>query len=170
MDVEHKSRSLLIAHWFRSEYRWLRSRVGRDIGCPHGAEDIAAETFARVLTLQDVFGVREPRALLSTIARRLMYEGWRRRDLEQAYRDTLLAQPENVYPSPEDLALVVETLLIVDQLLDGLSANAKVAFLHHQLDGMSYTEIAVHLGVSPSRIQQYMVQAFKRIYHAQGEA
>ncbi|MGP5234780.1 sigma-70 family RNA polymerase sigma factor [Pseudomonas helleri] len=170
MDVDHKSRSLLIGQWFRSEYRWLRARVGKDLGCPHGAEDIASETFVQVLGLRDVFTVREPRALLTTIARRLMYEGWRRRDLEQAYRESMAAQVGNVHPSPEEQALIIETLLTVDRLLNGLSANAKAAFLYHQFDGMTYTEISQQLGVSVSRVQQYMVQAFKRIYTVMDEA
>ncbi|CAM3596344.1 putative RNA polymerase sigma factor FecI [Pseudomonas reidholzensis] len=166
MDVDHKSRSLLIDRWFRSEYRWLRTRVVKDVGCPHSAEDIAAETFAQLLTLRDLLSVRAPRALLGTIARRLMYEGWRRRDLEKAYRESLANQEEGYHPSPEEQALVIEALLTVDRLLDGLSSKAKTAFLLHQLDGLTYAEIAAELAVSPSRVQQYMVQAFKHIYQA----
>lgn len=166
MEVDHKSRTRLIDQWFRSDYRWLRARVGRDTGCPHSAEDIAAETFVQVLGLRDLFAVRAPRALLSTIARRLMYEGWRRRDLEAAYRESLAAREDSYHPSPEEQALIIEALLTVDRLLDGLSHNARAAFLCHQLDGMTYAEISEQLGVSPSRVQQYMAQAFKRIYLA----
>jgi RNA polymerase sigma-70 factor (ECF subfamily) len=47
-----------------------------------------------------------------------------------------------------------------------LSAKAKAAFLYHQLDGLTYSEIGERLGVSTSRVQQYMVEAFKRCYQA----
>lgn len=164
MDVDHKSRSLLIGQWFSSDYRWLRSWIGRDIGCPHSAEDIASETFAQVLTATDVLAVRAPRPFLTTIARRLMYEGWRRRDLEKVYLQSLANQGDLYHPSPEEQALIVEALLTVDQLLDGLSSNAKAAFLYHQLDGMTYAQIAAQLDVSSARVQQYMAQAFKRFY------
>lgn len=166
MDVDHKARTQLIDQWFRAEYRWLRAWVRKDTGCTHSAEDIASETFVQVLGLRDVLAVRAPRALLSTIARRLIYEGWRRRDLEKAYLESLAVQEHGYHPSPEEQALIIEALCTVDRLLDGLSPNAKSAFLFHQLDGMTYAEIAEHLGVSPSRVQQYMAQVFKRLYLA----
>lgn len=50
-----------------------------------------AETFLRVLSLPDPAQIREPRALLTTIAQRLMQEGWRRRDLERSYLQMLMA-------------------------------------------------------------------------------
>jgi len=61
---------------------------------------------------------------------------------------------------------LIETLLEVDRLLDGLSAKAKAAFLYHQLDGLTYAQIAERLQVSVSRVQQYMADAFKRCYLA----
>jgi len=164
VDVSHKARSQLIGQWFSSDYRWLRSWIGRDIGCPHSAEDIASETFAQVLGAADVLAVRAPRPFLTTIARRLMYEGWRRRDLEKAYLESLVYQDEAYHPSAEEQALIIEALLTADQLLNGLSSNAKAAFLYHQLDGMTYAQIGAQLGVSSARVQQYMAQAFKRIY------
>ncbi|MCO8170958.1 sigma-70 family RNA polymerase sigma factor [Pseudomonas sp. 21LCFQ02] len=164
MEVDHKVRTLLIDQWFRNDYRWLRAWVRKDMDCPHSAEDIASETFVQILTLRDVPSVRTPRALLATIARRLMYEGWRRRDLEKSYLESLAYQDGGYHPSPEEQALILEALYAVDRLLDGLSPNAKSAFLYHQLDGLTYSEIARLLDVSPSRVQQYMAQVFKRIY------
>jgi len=160
----------LIGHMFKHDYSWLCARVGRALGCPHNAQDIASETFMKVLTMPDPLAIREPRALLTTIARRLVYEGWRRQDLERAYLDSLAWLPEQVHPSPEERALHIETLLAVDRLLDGLSAKARVAFLCHQLDGLTYAEIGEQLGVSVSRVQQYMAEAFKRCYYAMADA
>jgi RNA polymerase sigma-70 factor (ECF subfamily) len=156
----------MIGQMFQKDYRWLCAAVGRTLGCPHSAQDIASETFLRVLALPDPSAIREPRALLTTIARRLVYEGWRRQDLERAYLESLALAPEPVHPSPEERALVIEALLAVDRLLNGLSAKAKAAFLYHQLDGLTYSEIGQQLGVSTSRVQQYMVEAFKRCYQA----
>jgi len=109
--------------------------------CPHGAEDIAAETFARILTLPDPGSFREPRALLTTIAQRLMYEGWRRRDLERAYLQTMQNIPEQFQPAPEEQLMLIESLLAIDQLLDGLTSQAKAVFLLNQIEGLTYTRI-----------------------------
>ncbi len=156
----------LIGQMFKKDYQWLCACVARVLGCHHSAQDIASETFLRVLALPDPTAIREPRALLTTIARRLVYEGWRRQDLERAYLESLALAPPPVHPSPEERALLIEALLAVDRLLDGLSAKAKAAFLYHQLDGLTYAEIGHCLGVSTSRVQQYMAEAFKRCYLA----
>ncbi|WP_296259572.1 MULTISPECIES: sigma-70 family RNA polymerase sigma factor [unclassified Pseudomonas] len=166
MSVNQHLQFGLIGQIFKSDYGWLCTRVSRAMGCPHGAQDIASETFLRVLALPDPASIREPRALLTTIARRLMYEGWRRQDLERAYLETLAQAPQSAHPSPEDRLLLLETLAEVDRLLDGLSAKAKAAFLYHQLDGLTYMQIAELLQVSVSRVQQYMADAFKRCYLA----
>lgn len=166
MSVSQNLHLGLIGQMFKSDYRWLCARVARAMDCPHGAQDIASETFLRVLALPDPSAIREPRALLTTIARRLMYEGWRRQDLERAYLETLALAPQQVHPSPEERLLLIETLLEVDRLLNGLSAKAKAAFLYHQLDGLTYAQIGERLQVSVSRVQQYMADAFKRCYLA----
>lgn len=166
MSVHQHRQFGLIGQIFKSDYGWLCARVSRAMGCPHSAQDIASETFLRVLALPDPAAIREPRALLTTIARRLMYEGWRRQDLERAYLETLANAPLSAHPSPEERLLLLETLAEVDRLLDGLSARAKAAFLYHQLDGLTYMQIGDLLQVSVSRVQQYMADAFKRCYLA----
>lgn len=166
MSVNQHLQFGLIGQIFKNDYRWLCTRVSRAMGCPDGAQDIASETFLRVLALPDPASIREPRALLTTIAQRLMYEGWRRQDLERAYIETLAHAPLSVHPSPEERMLLIETLIEVDRLLDGLSAKAKAAFLYHQLDGLTYMQIGELLEVSVSRVQQYMADAFKRCYLA----
>ncbi|MCU1717717.1 sigma-70 family RNA polymerase sigma factor [Pseudomonas sp. 5P_3.1_Bac2] len=166
MGLEQSLRCTQLGEMFKNDYIWLCARVKRSWGCPHGAQDIAAEAFLRVLALSEPSEIREPRALLTTITKRLMYEQWRRQDLERAYCEALAQAPQWAQPSPEERLLLIETLLEVDRLLNGLSAKAKAAFLYHQLDGLTYAQIAERLQVSVSRVQQYMANAFKRCYLA----
>ncbi|AST34750.1 sigma-70 family RNA polymerase sigma factor [Ralstonia solanacearum] len=152
--------------WFRQHYAWLAGRMGRKTGCRFGAEDLASEAFAQLLQMPDWQGVREPRALLTTIAQRLLYDIWRRRDLELAYQAWAAAQPEATLPSPEERALVLEALATIDRLLDGLPVKARTAFLYSQLDGLTYPEIAERLNVSVRMVQKYMTQAMRLCYLA----
>ena len=117
MGVNQNPHFGLIGQMFKSDYSWLCTRVSRAMGCAHGAQDIASETFLRVLALPDPSQIREPRALLTTIARRLMYEGWRRQDLERAYLEALAQAPMMVHPSPEERLLLIETLLESNRFL-----------------------------------------------------
>ncbi|ENZ0359900.1 sigma factor [Pseudomonas aeruginosa] len=120
-----QTRNRLVGLMFQNDYSWLSGRLRRYLGCPHSAEDIASETFLKVLALPDPASIREPRALLTTIARRLMYDGWRRQDLERAYLESLAGLPEALAPSAEEQAQVVETLLRLERMLAGLSPKTR---------------------------------------------
>ncbi len=148
-------RQQVLHRLFGEHHGWLLGRLHARLGCRHDAADMAAETFVQVVALPDPQAIREPRALLTTIAKRLIYASWRRRDLERAYLEALALQPEALEPSPEERALVMETLLTLDALLDGLSPKARAAFFYSQLDGMKYADIAAILGVSTIRVRQY---------------
>lgn len=148
-----------------TEHRgWLQAWLRRKLGCREQAADLTQDAFVGLLTAP--CQPDEPRAYLLTIARRLVYETWRRHDLERAWLAELAAMPDTVAPSEEDRAIVLETLTAIDALLDGLSAKARRAFLMNRLDGLTYAQIAAELGVSVSRVRQYMTQALTRCYAA----
>lgn len=152
--------------WFRGHHSWLLDRVQRHLRNWAEAEDVAAETFSQAAAQashQGLNDVREPRAFLTTIAKRQMFQLWRRRDLEQAYLESLALQSEAMAPSAEERQMFIEALEGVALALQGLSAKAQQAFLYSQLDGLTYGEIADKLGVSASMVRQYMAQAFRRM-------
>lgn len=139
---------------------WLNGWLRRQLGCSQKAADLAQDTFVRVLAKdQGLEAIREPRAFLHTVARGLLINHWRRKQIEQAYLDALAMQPEAFAPSPESQALVVETLLQVDAMLARLPDKVRRAFLLSQLQGMTYAAIAVELGVSERMVKKYMAQA-----------
>ncbi|MDD2050271.1 sigma-70 family RNA polymerase sigma factor [Pseudomonas putida] len=146
---------------FGEHHGWLLGRLRARLGCVHDAADMAAETFTQVVALPSLQAIREPRALLTTIAKRLMYASWRRRDLERAYLEALALQPEATAPSPEESYLVMESLLAIDNLLTGLSPRARAAFLCSQVDGMKHADIAAMLGVSVIRVRQYIAKGLR---------
>ncbi|MFD2642117.1 sigma-70 family RNA polymerase sigma factor [Pseudomonas japonica] len=161
------SHSDYVGGLFRSHYSWLCSRLRRHLGDGSGvAEDIAADTFVQLLSAPAVQPIRQPRALLTTIAQRLMYQLWRRRDLERAYLDALLHDDEAQAPSPEELAQMLEALQIIDNLLDGLPAKVKATFLLSQVNGLTYPEIAAQLGISQRSVSDYMAKAIHRCLKA----
>ena len=145
---------------YLQHHSWLRKWLQRKLGCADQAADLAQDTFVRLL-LKPLLGteLREPRAYLTTIAHGLMVNHLRRRDLECAYLDALAQEPEQTAPSPEQQALLLESLQQIDRLLDGLPAKARHAFLLSQLEGLRYAEIAERLGVSLSMVKKYMLQA-----------
>jgi len=83
MSGADTSHSEYVGGLFRSHYQWLCARLRRHLDSSAHAEDIAADTFVQLLSSPGVVPIRQPRALLTTIAQRLMYQLWRRRDLER---------------------------------------------------------------------------------------
>jgi len=158
MDPTLLPRRHAVGQIYQQHYRWLCTRLSYRTGCPDSAEDIAAETFLKVWTLPDPSAIREPRALLTTIAYRLLYERWRRRDLEHAHLQHLAGVPQALHPSPQEQLILIESLLAIERRLD-VSGHAKAVFVHRQLDGMTYAQISARLGLSLGRIHQLMTLA-----------
>jgi RNA polymerase sigma-70 factor (ECF subfamily) len=107
---------------YQNHHPWLESLLRRRLGNRDDAADLAQDTFVRVLRSpvpqQDI---REPRRYLATIARGLVTDLFRRRTLEQAYLEYLSHLPQALAPSPEDQAIIQQTLLDVDRMLQGLA-------------------------------------------------
>lgn len=144
---------------------WLVSWLQRKIGNRHDASDIAQDTFTRILassTVQPLSELREPRAYLTTVAKRLMANQLARKSLEQAYLDSLLLLPETTVLSVEDRAILLETLTELDQLLNELPVKVRTVFLLSQLEGMSYEEISKTKQLSVRTVTRYMAQGFKQ--------
>jgi RNA polymerase sigma-70 factor (ECF subfamily) len=144
---------------YADHHRWLCGWLRKRLGCVDHAADLAQDTFVRVLTQRSTQPLREPRAYLSTIARSLMIDMFRRRALEQAYLETLAARPEALDISPETRLLIIETLVEIDRLLDGLGGRTREIFLMAQLDGLSYVEIGRQLNVSVNTVKKHAVRA-----------
>lgn len=154
---------------FVEYYGWLRTRVRRSVGDTFAAEDVAAETFSQLLAAPAAQHIREPKALLTTISQRIVYEMWRRRDLEEACLQALAQSNGDQYAiSPEDQMLLLEALRAMDKALNGLSARERAAFLLYKLEEMTYPEIAAQLDISPSVARRYVAKGLLQCYKASG--
>ncbi|KPC38740.1 RNA polymerase sigma-70 family protein [Pseudomonas amygdali pv. morsprunorum] len=69
-------------------------------------------------------------------------------------------------PSEEERAIILETLVELDQLLDDLPVLVKRAFLMSQVDGLSHGQIAAELGISIATVKRHLNKAALRCYFA----
>lgn len=141
---------------FRAHYPWLCARLRQYLGATSSVEDIASEAFVQLLEAPGPVSIREPRALLTTIARRLVFQLWRRRDLERRHLDQLQHADQPSAPSPEDLAQLTQALHGLDRTLERLPGKVRATFLLSRVDGLTYPQIAAELGISLRSVSAYM--------------
>lgn len=152
--------SLYVEH-----HSWLQGWLWRQMGCRSDAADLTQDTFLRLLGVSAAPrepDLRQPRAYLATIARRMMLNLYRRRSVEEAWLQTLEQLPDHFAPSAEEQCLIHEALQAVDTLLHGLPPLVRRAFLLSQLEGHTYAQIAVMLDVTVRTVQRYLTQAMEQ--------
>ncbi|WP_455811626.1 ferric citrate uptake sigma factor FecI [Pseudomonas graminis] len=147
------------ANLYQNHHRWLRHWLQHKLGSASDADDLAQDTFVRVLLGGSAQDIREPKSFLCTIARRVMVDFFRRNALERAWLAMLEQLPEEQMPSPDLQHELLETLQQIDAMLDGLGAKVRQAFMLSQLEGLTYPQIAERLNVSVSSVKKYMAKA-----------
>ncbi|TDV70266.1 sigma factor-like helix-turn-helix DNA-binding protein [Pseudomonas sp. LP_7_YM] len=156
VDPSHRQ---YLSELFQHHYRWLCERLRGHLDGAQSAEDIAAETFLQLLAAPNVVPIREPRALLTTIAQRLVYQCWRRSGLERDYLTGLIDEEHTYAPSAESLAATLQALDRIDRRLNRLPPKIKTTFMLSRSVGLTYPEIAHHLGISSRSVSDYMEKA-----------
>jgi RNA polymerase sigma factor (sigma-70 family) len=155
-DFSHRN---TVGGLFFAHYPWLCARLRQHLGASSNVEDIAAETFMILLESSGLTPIREPRALLTTIAWRLLYQLWRRRDLERQHLDQLQNDDCPQARSPEDLLQLTQALQSLDRTLERLPGKVRATFLLSRIDGLTYPQIAAELGISQRSVSVYMTRS-----------
>lgn len=153
-------------------YRELLNFLARTTSDPDTAADLAHESFARVLAAQRTGQpIRHPRGLLYRTARNLMVDAHRRDSLRAAVHapggdsgdeaqgvDSVAAppafDPEAILASRQGLAAVLETI-------DQLPPRCREAFILYKFDGLTYAQVARHMGISVRTVEMQLQIAMK---------
>nr|WP_277606552.1 sigma-70 family RNA polymerase sigma factor [Acinetobacter higginsii] len=158
---------MLVDQLYRNHRGWLHQWLRQKIGNTEQAADLVQDTFIKLLQTRDeLLGIKEPRAYLTSIAKNLLIDQVRRKRIEQAYLDGL-SQMEymlDAVASPEDQMQIIQALDQLCKALEDVSAKAQQAFILHYLEGYTHKETAERLGVSTKMIQKYLANCLARCY------
>ena len=149
---------------YRDHHGWLQGWLRKRLGDREHAADVAQDTFLRLLVSGRFPGHLESRSYLTQIARNLVIDQWRRLRIERAYLESIAHLPEPESPSLETRALILETLMQIDAMLDRMPEKVRQSFLLSQFEGLTYAEVAERLGVTVSSVQKYMIRAIQACY------
>lgn len=146
---------------YSSHSSWLRGWLRKRLDSHSDAADLVQDTFVRVIKARQATEIRQPRQYLSTVAKGLVIDLFRRRALEHSYLEALAALPEDAYPSQETQAIVLETLMEIDRMLDSLGDKVRQTFILSQFEGLSYPKIAERQGISLRTVNNHMAKAIE---------
>ena len=131
--------------------------------CP----DFTQETFIRLYRLEHPDQLDNARAFLFQVASNLAVDQLRRRSLHFRFLKSESAEMGDGMEgsgdtaSPEQIVSSREKLDRIYQAVDRLPEKCRQAFLLHRTSGLSYSDIALELGVSVSSVEKYILQALK---------
>ena len=164
------SSSAAIEALYQDHHGWLLNWLRKRLHHGDNAADLAQDTFVHIIGKpQQLAELRQPRAWLSAIAHGLLVDKVRRQRVERAYLAAIAHLPEAEAPSPQDQLILLQTLVRIDALLDGLPDRVRTAFLLSRLEGLGYKEIAERLGVSLGSVEKYMAKAIRHCFLIQRE-
>lgn len=150
-------------------HAWLQAWLTRRLGCAQRAADVSQDTFLRLLLGGPALGVlQEPRAWLTTTARRLVIDDARRRRIEADYIAALASAGETLAASPEQVLTAVQALVAIEQALERVGPKAREAFLRHCFEGEPQADVARTLGVSTRMVHKYIAHVLVQWHLIQG--
>ncbi|HEX8900197.1 RNA polymerase sigma factor [Vitreimonas sp.] len=129
------------------------------------SEDLTQEAFTRLLALADKSHILNLEAYLFQIAGSVLTDHLRRRrvrgagahlPLENAPLDAEVLTPARVLEGREAIARAAAALA-------ELRPKTREIFLLNRMDGLSYTQIAVRFGISPSAVEKHMIKALSHL-------
>jgi RNA polymerase sigma-70 factor (ECF subfamily) len=151
---------------FRRLYPHLFRYLNRLTGDPDLAEDVAQESFVRLLDRG--LTEEEARLWLFTVATNLVRDGARK----AARRQRILAATPVIpapLPRPDEVAERGSEVEGVRAVLEGLPARDREILLMRE-EGFSYAEIARAAGVAPGSVGTLLARALRRFGEAYGNA
>lgn len=149
---------------YSDHHGWLQGWLRGKLGNAFDAADLAHDTYLRIIRSGRVPPPGESRRYLTQVAKGLVIDLYRRRQVEAAYLEAIALLPEPLAPSPETRALALEALVEIDAILHGLPPKVREALLLCKLEGLGYRDIAQRLGVSVSSVEKYIAAGLLACY------
>ncbi|MEG1029853.1 MAG: RNA polymerase sigma factor, partial [Brevundimonas sp.] len=132
---------------------WFRARLVRRYGA-HDAEDILQEAWLRLASYQGLAGIRHPKAFLLRVASNLALGQVRRSATAERFAG---ATPVVSHEDADQL----ETVFFRQMVLD-LPQPLRDVFLLSRVGGLTNSQIADQLGISPKTVEWRMTRALAR--------
>lgn len=144
--------------WNRNLLRFLGSRARQlDI------EDLAQETYLRLLRARDLQDVRNPEAYIISVASHVLSEWRQRQPVETASLDELLAADRTDLEAEVDARI---TQRLIDDALETVSVMMRTVVLMRLRDDRSCKDIARDLDLTERQVKRLLAQGYHLLRQA----
>jgi RNA polymerase sigma-70 factor (ECF subfamily) len=166
---------------FLNHRQSLIHTIFRIVGCPQTAEDLAHETYLKMLHAAETQNISYPRPFLYQIARNLALDHLRKEQVRQTVDEqhsddeedgggnALDRLPCNT-PTPEQQTADRQQVSMVIEALKGLSERRRQILVLHKFHHWPYERIARHYGISRSAVEKNVHAALAHLLAAQDES
>ena len=170
---ERPGRRRLVEQLFERHARALRIFLqGRSV-LQDEIEDLVQELFTRLMgvdrleeKMSDSTG--SSRSYLLTMANNMIVDMQRRSQVRNAYAaaQQVIEHEQMDERTPERIIAAQLELEAIKAVIMDMRLNWRVAFALQRFRNMSYADIAVHMGVTNTQVENYIMRAIRRIRKA----
>ena len=126
----------------------------RKLHCPYTAEDIAQESFAILVRATKESVIDHPRHFLFKTAANLAVDYVRHNKVVE--RHVAQYKEEALTLSPEQGVSDAEWLRLLRETLSELPSRTRDVFILNRLQGLSYLDVGLRLGISESAVEKHI--------------
>lgn len=169
------SNSEQLALLFKAHHGELQAFAYRRLRDREAAADIVQDAFVRYSAMArdeaEPETIEQPRFFLWRIVTNLMTDRERQlsRRGQHSSIDDIADTVLDPQPSAERSVAAQQRVQKLEAALQKLPPNCRDALLMNRLDGLSHAEIAERLGVSPSMVSKYIMQALRHCMRSAGQ-
>lgn len=131
--------------------------LGRRLSSRAEVDDLAQEVYLRLMRIEDVGAIRDPRSFTLRVAANVVYE-WRMSARNRFEHTNEPVESTDERLDPYRQVLQAEQRNRISRALDRLSPMQRAIVLLHRRDGMTYAEIARHVGLSVPMVNKHLTK------------
>jgi RNA polymerase sigma factor (sigma-70 family) len=151
--------SALFRQYHRPLLAWLRQRLSVSAD----ADDVAQETWIRLMRYEGAAGIASPKSMLYTVAAHVACDQERmskarRKSFHVSIDDEDFDIPSRE-PSVEQVVEGADTYQKVCKKIERLPPKCRQVFLLSRMHGMTYPQIAEHCGISVKMVEKHISHA-----------
>lgn len=126
----------------------------------HDVDDLMQEAFLRLQLYCRDHAVQNTEAFMVQTVLNLSAEQGRRAQVRRGVAvETQLSELLDPAPRPDEVYAMRQRFMLARRGLERMPPRSREAFLLHRVDGMSYAQIAEHLGISVSMVEKHIARA-----------